>query len=375
MGGRGTPIAIRHLKRAALEFGKSDLLYVPSAPRDQRVAVIGAGPAGLTAAWDLSLRGYPVTVYEEQEFLGGQIETIPKYHLEGPELDTDLARFRSLDVTFVVGKKAGVDFTPESLLAEGYRAVYVAIGASDPRALGIPGEHLPGVFPALTFLLAANKGPEGLIGRKNRRVVVVGGGDVALDAARSALRFSEGEEVTVVYRRGRKAMPAVPEDVDEGEEEGIRLVLERAPVRILGTGQVEGIVLQRVEPGPPDGSGRPTTVLVPGTEETMPCDTVIVAVGERADLTGFPTELNLSPASHPWPQGKRPEWMSDVEGVFASGGKSVVYAMAAGTKAAEAIDAYLSKKEGRPPSPRPDPFGGTNPPKLPDGYGGPTWQL
>ncbi|MGP8109501.1 MAG: FAD-dependent oxidoreductase [Thermoplasmata archaeon] len=375
MGGRGTPIAIRHLKRAALEFGKSDLLYVASAPRDQRVAIVGGGPAGLAAAWELSLRGYPVTVYEEQKFLGGQIETIPKYHLEGTELDTDLARFRNLDVTFVGGKKAGVDFTPETLLADGYRAVFVAIGASDPRALGIPGEHLPGVFPALPFLLAANKGPDGLIGRKNRRVVVIGGGDVALDAARSALRLSESKDVTVVYRRAKEAMPAGPEEVGEGEGEGLRFVLERAPVRVLGTRQVEGIVLQRVGAGPPDASGRPTTVLIEGTEETLPCDTVIVAVGELADLTGFPKELNLSPVAHPWPQGKRPDWMSDVEGVFAAGGKSVVYAMASGSKTAEAIDAYLSKKAGKAPTPRPDPLGGSKPPRLPEGYGGPTWHL
>ncbi len=316
-----------------------------------------------------------MTVFEQQKFLGGQIETIPKYHMDGPELDTDLARFRNLDVTFVVGKQAGVDFTPESLLAEGYRAVYVAIGASDPRALGIPGEHLPGVFPALPFLLAANKGPDGLLGRKNRRTVVVGGGDVAMDAARTALRMFEGDEVTLVYRRGRQAMPAVLEDVNQGEEEGLRFLLERAPVQILGTRQVEGIVLQRVGAGPPDGAGKPTTVLVPGTEETLPCDTVIVAVGEQADLRGFPQELNLAPSGHPWPQGHRPDWATDVEGVFASGGKSVVYAMAAGTKAAEAIDAYLTKKDGRPPTPRPDPFGGPIPPELPSGYGGPTWHL
>jgi NADPH-dependent glutamate synthase beta subunit-like oxidoreductase len=376
MGGRGAPIAIRHLKRAALEFGRSDLMYVASAPRDQRVAIVGAGPAGLAAAWELALRGYPVTVYEEQKFLGGQIETIPKYHLEGPELDIDLARFRNLDVTFVGGKRAGVDFTPESLLAEGYRAVYIAIGASDPRSLGIPGEHLPGVFPALPFLLAANQGPDGLLGRKNRRVVVIGGGDVALDAARSALRLFETKDVTVVYRRAREAMPAVAEDVDEAESEGVRYVFERAPVRVLGTGQAEGIVVQRVGAGPPDGAGKPTTVLVPGSEETIPCDTVIVAVGETADLAGFPQELNLKPSGHPWPQGVRPDWATDVEGVFASGGKSIVYAMAAGMKAAEAIDEYLAKKAGRSPSPRPDPFGGPNPPpKAPGGYGGPTWHL
>lgn len=375
MGGRGTPIAIRHLKRAALEYGRSDLLYVASAPRKERIAVIGAGPAGLTAAWELALRGYPVTVHEEQPFLGGQVETIPKYHLDGDELRTDLDRFRNLDVTFVTGRKAGRDYTPESLLAEGYRAVYVAIGASDPRALGIPGENLPGVFPALPFLLAVNRGEEGLFGRKNRTVVVVGGGDVALDAARSALRLTSGGPVTVVYRRTREEMPAGTEEVVEGGEEGLRFLFERAPVAIVGDRQVTGITLRSVRAGPPDPHGKATTVEVPGSEETVACDTVLVAVGERADLSGMPEELGLTPSRHAWPEGRTPDWLTDIEGVFASGGRSVVYAMSAGTKAAEAIDAYLARKDGREPVPRPDPLGRGERAPLPSGYGGPTWTL
>jgi len=375
MGGRGTPIAIRHLKRASLDHGHSDLVYVPSAPRSSRVAIIGAGPAGLMAAWELALRGYPVSVFEQEPFLGGQVDTIPKYHLDGTELRRDLDRFRDLDITFVTERRAGRDFTPESLLAEGYRAVYVAIGASDPRALGVPGEHLPGVFPALPFLLAVNRGPDGLFGRKDRAVVVVGGGDVALDAARSALRLTASGTITVVYRRSRDRMPAGVEEVAEGTEEGLKFLFERVPVSIVGDGYVAGIVLRRVTEGPPDASGRPTTVEVPGSEHTIPCDTVLVAVGEKADLTGLPPELGLTPAGHPWPQGKRPGWMTEVEGVFASGGRSVVYAMSAGSRAAEAIDAYLAKKEGRDPTPRPDPFGGASRPGPPPGYGGPTWTL
>ncbi|HEV2429561.1 MAG TPA: FAD-dependent oxidoreductase [Thermoplasmata archaeon] len=375
MGGKGVPIAIRHLKRAALEHGSSDLTYVPSAPRNQRVAVVGAGPAGLMAAWELALRGYPVSVFEMEPFLGGQVDTIPRYHLVGTELDEDLARFKGLDVTFSVGKRAGVDFTPESLLSDGYQAVYVAIGASHPRALGIPGEHLPGVYAALPFLLAVNEGPDGLIGRKGRRVVVLGGGDVAMDAARSALRLAQQGEVTVAYRRGAEEMTAGQEEVVEGTEEGIRFLYHRAPVQILGTGQVEGIVLQTTAPGPPDRSGRPSLVAVAGSEETIACDTVIVAAGEVADVGGFPTEIDFRMSAQGWPEGKHEDWMTDVEGVFASGGKSVVYAMASGTKAAEAIDAYLAKKRGGVPTPRPDPFGGATPAPLPSGYGGPTWHL
>jgi NADPH-dependent glutamate synthase beta subunit-like oxidoreductase len=375
MGGKGVPIAIRHLKRAALELGNANLQYVASAPRHQRVAIIGGGPAGLMAAWELSIRGYSITLFEMEPFLGGQVDTIPKYHLDGNELALDMDRFKNLDCTFVTGKKAGVDFTPESLLQDGYLAVYVAVGASSPRALGIPGEALPGVFSALPFLLAVNEGPEGLLGRKGRKIVVVGGGDVALDAARCGLRLSQKGDVTVVYRKKKGDMSAGDEEVQGGGDEGINFLFERAPVRIVGTGQVEGIVVQATQPGPPDPAGRPTSVVIPGTEETIPCDTVIVAVGEKADLTGFSPEIDFKLTSQGWPEGKREDWMTDVDGVFASGGKSVVFAMASGTKAAEAIDAYICKKKGTAPTPRPGPLGGPPAPKLPAGYGGPTWHL
>lgn len=375
MGAKGTPIAIRHLKRAALELGNGQLMYVPSAPKNQRIAVVGGGPAGIMAAWELCLRGYSVTIYEAQPFMGGQIDTIPKYHLTGDELDWDLARLRNFDLTLVAGKKAGVDFTPESLLKDGYLAVYVAIGASEPRALGIPGEHLPGVFAALPFLLAMNKGPDGLLGRKERQVVVIGGGDVALDAARSGLRIAKDGQVTVVYRKEKQDMPAGVEELSEGSEEGLHFLLQRAPVRIVGTSHVEGIVVQTTGPGPLDAKGRPTVVPVPGTEETIPCDTVIVAAGEKADIRALPQELDFKISPQAWPEGKQPDWMTDVEGVFASGGKSVVYAMAAGTRTAEAIDAYVAKKTGRPRTSRPDPLGRPIAPRLPEGYGGPTWHF
>lgn len=373
MGGRGVPIAIRHLKRAALELGNADLSYVPSAPKRLRVAVIGGGPTGLAAAWDLALRGYGVTVFEAQPSLGGQIDSIPKYHLEGTELGTDLARFRSLDITFTTNARAGPGLTPETLLAEGYAAVLVAIGAFDPRTLGIPGEQLPGVYYALPFLLAMNQGPDGLYGRKNRRVVVIGGGDVALDAARSARRLAQDGQVTVVYRKTAADMPAGPEEREGGALEGISFVYERAPVRIEGDRQVERLIVQATAPGPNDARGRPTSVLLPGTEEVLACDTVIIAAGEKTDVSGLPTELDFSISSHGWPEGKREDWMTDVDGVFAAGGKSVVFAMSAGFRVADAIDRYISSKRGVPPTPRPDPLGGASPPPLPPGYGGPSW--
>ena len=375
MGERGVPIAIRHLKRAALEFGASVEAYRPSAPKHERVAIVGAGPAGLAAAWDLALRGYSVTVFESEEYVGGEIESIPKYHLDGTELSTDLARFSQLDITFRMGRKAGRDFTPEGLLGEGYLAVYVAIGTVDPRRLGLDGEALPGVFLALPFLIATNTGPQGLLGRMGRRVVVIGGGDVAMDAARSSLRLSRKGEVTVIYRRKREEMPAGEEELRGAEEEGVRFLFERTPVRIVGEGHVEGVVVQSVSTGPLDDKGKPTQVVVPGSETTVACDTIIEAVGERADLAGLPTELNLATRVPGGPEGRGDDWMTDVEGIFAGGGRSIVYAMGAGAKVAQAIDAYLARKRGRPPTPRPGPLDGGSPPPLPDGYGGPTWHL
>jgi glutamate synthase (NADPH/NADH) small chain len=161
--------------------------------------------------------------------------------------------------------------------------------------------------------------------------------------------------------------------MEGGELEGVLYLFQKTPVEILGTAQVTGIVVQSTAAGPPDAQGKITFVPLPGTEETIPCDTVIVAVGEKADIAGLPAELNLSLSSHTWPEGKKEDWMTDVEGVFASGGKSVVYAMSAGTRAANAIAAYVAKKKGRPYTPRPDPFGAPAPAPLPVGYGGPSW--
>jgi NADPH-dependent glutamate synthase beta subunit-like oxidoreductase len=372
MGHRGIPIAIRHLKRAALEFGDSQRTYVPSAPRHQRIAVIGAGPAGLMAAWELGLKGYGVTVFEKLKVIGGQAEAIPHYRMPGSELLTDLDRFKDLDVTFVAGQTAGVDFDPKALLDQGYRAVYLAVGASKPGSPGIPGENLSGVIYALDFLLDANEDRFPVLGKQ---IVVVGGGDVAIDSVRSAVRLSAGAHVTMAYRRTKDEAPCGPEEIHEAEPEGIEFKWLLSPVKILGTDHVEGMVFQRMQLAPADASGRRAVVAVPGATETIECDTVIMAIGQVADLTGFPSDLQLKIGTKGWPEGVQPDSMTAVPGVFASGGRSVVHAMAAGTRAAEAIDAFLSKKEGRPASPRPDPFGGSHvPARTPPGYSEPVWR-
>lgn len=365
---KGVPIAIRHLKRAALDYGHSDLAYVPSAPKDQRVAVVGGGPAGMMMAWELGVRGYPVTVFEQEARVGGLMQTIPAYRMTDAEVQVDRQRFRDLDVTWVDGTKVGRDFPVTQLLKDGYQAVFISIGTSLHRTLGIPGEDLPGVLPALEFLKRLNRGEPVTVGKK---IVVVGGGDVAMDSIRSSLRLSHGGSVTLVYRRTKAEMPADPEELHGAEKEGIHFEFLKAPLRAIGTGHVSGLVVQRMELGPPDASGRRTPVPVPGSEETIPCDTLIVAVGQKADLEGFPPELGLRVTSQGWPEGAKPAFGTDVPGVFAAGGRSVVYAMGTASQVAEAIDAYLCQKRGEAPKPRPDAFGGVESFHLPPGYTAP----
>jgi NADPH-dependent glutamate synthase beta subunit-like oxidoreductase len=239
------------------------------------------------------------------------------------------------------------------------------VGTSDHRTLGIPGETLPGVLPALPLLKRINRGERIPMGR---RVVVVGGGDVAMDAVRSAMRLCETRDVTLVYRRSRQEMPADSEEIHGAEEERVKFVFQKAPVRAVGTDRVEGLVVQSVELGPPDAGGRRRPVLVPGSEETIPCDTLIVAVGQRTDLEGFPEALDLRITSQGWPEGQAEGYATAVPGVFAAGGRSVVYAMGAASQAAEAIDRYLAQKRGEVAGPRPDPFGGEETFRLPAGY-------
>ncbi|MGP8136102.1 MAG: hypothetical protein ACLQD8_08320, partial [Thermoplasmata archaeon] len=165
------------------------------------------------------------------------------------------------------------------------------------------------------------------------------------------------------------------EEIRETEPEGVEFRWLLSPQRFLGTNHVTGIVFDKMELGPPDESGRRAIRPIEGATETIECDTVIVAVGEKADLTGFPAELKLTIGTKGWPEGSRPDTMTAVDGVFAAGGRSVVHAMAAGTRAAEGIDAYLARKDGRAPTPRPDPFGeGSAPPWIPKGYSGPVWR-
>ena len=362
---KGVPIAIRHLKRAALDYGKRDLAYVPSAPKGQRVAVVGAGPAGLMAAWELGIRGYAVTVFEREPEVGGLMLTIPAYRMVDDDLRRDLERFRDLDVTFVKESRVGTAIPVEQLLTEGYVGVILAVGTPGHRTLGIPGETLSGVVPALGFLKDIHAGVRVALGRE---IVVLGGGDVAMDSVRTALRTSPGARVTLVYRRDREDMPADAEEVHGAEQERIRFLFRKAPVEIVGHGRVEGLVVRSVQLGPADTGGRRAFTPVVGTEETIPCDTVIIAVGQKAELDGFPEKLELKITSQGWPEGQGTGHATAISGVFAVGGKSVVYAMGAAIEAVSELERYLAAQRGATPAPRPDPFGGEQAFHLPPGY-------
>ncbi len=365
---KGVPIAIRHLKRAALDHGPQDLAYVPSAPKGQRVAIVGAGPAGMMAAFELGVRGYAVTVFEEEARYGGLMQTIPAYRMTDRDVEVDRARYRDLDVTWVPGRRVASPRGVRELLEEGYQAVFLAVGTPRHRTLGVPGEDLPGVLPALPLLRAVNSGERPPIGA---RVVVVGGGDVAMDAVRTSLRLCRGRDVTLVYRRGREEMPADPEEVHGAESEGIRFLFQKAPVRVVGRTSVEGLEVRSVELGPPDAGGRRVPVPVPGSEMVIPADTVVVAVGQRADLEGIDPALDLHLTGQGWPEGRGERFATAIPGVFAAGGRSVVYAMGSASQAAEAIDAYLCARRGATPAARPNAFGHGEPFHLPAGYTAP----
>ena len=285
------------------------------------------------------------------------MQTIPAYRMTDADVETDRARFRDLDVTWVKGTQ-GRGRLPGRSPSEGRR---IPGGLRFDRYLRPTGPWASrartsrGSLPALDFLKEINRGARRDGGTRRSSSSAEAMSPWTRSARR--LRKSGGGHVTLVYRRGRQEMPADPEEVHGAEQEGIRFLFQKAPLRIVGTDRVEGLVVQSIELGPPEHGGRRSPVPVPGSEETLPCDTVIVAVGQKADLEGFGPDLDLKLTSQGWPEGKGKGFQTGVPGIFAAGGRSVVYAMGTATEAADAIDAYLSGLRGEPTGPRPDPFG------------------
>lgn len=341
-------LAIAYLKRFIADYERKNNPHMPSPvkrSRAEKVAIVGSGPAGLTAAYHLVLRGYGVTVLESAPILGGMLVLgIPPNRLPRDVIEYEINRIKALGVEMKTGVTVGKDISFEELSQQGFKAIFIAVGAYKGLKLRVPGEdEYKGFMDCLTFLRNVNLGDRS---RPGDRVCVIGGGNAAIDAARTALRLG-CRDVNMVYRRSRKEMPANPKEIEEAEAEGVRIHYLASPVRILGeNGQVVGMECIRNRLGEPDSSGRRSPVPIEGSEFTVEADTIIPAISQQPDLSFLPKD-------HGFNISKWNTFIIDPEtlqtnkpGIFAGGDcvtgpATVIEAIAAGKKAAEIIDRYL----------------------------------
>lgn len=358
---KGEPVAIGRLERWLGDYDLAceiDARCVPQVaePTGFRCAVVGSGPAGLACAGELARRGHAVSILESLHAPGGVLTYgIPEFrlpmHIVEAEIDSLVQMGVELECDVVVGASVTVD---ELLAEEGFDAVFIGSGAGLPVFMGIEGESLNGVYSANEFLTRVNLMRAHEFPKtdtpvwRGRKVAVVGGGNVAMDAARTALRLG-ADEVFLVYRRTEDEMPARHEEVHHAREEGVEFKMLCSPVEIVGhDGFVTGITASRMELGKPDSSGRRAPVCVVGSEFTIECDTVIMAVGTRANplLASAAPDLELSSRGYIL-TGE--DGATSKPGVFAggdivTGAATVILAMGAGKKAAEAMDRWLRER-------------------------------
>jgi len=354
LGKKGDPLAIGKLERFVADWeAKEGGLEVP-APSERTglaAAVVGSGPAGLTAAAELAKLGHSVAVFEALHVAGGVLTYgIPEFRLPQWVVDREVGMLERMGVEitldFVVGRTATV-----ADLLQKYRSVFVSIGAGLPTFMGIPGENLNGVYSANEFLTRSNlmlarSFPEyDTPVKRGGRVVVVGGGNVAMDSARTALRM--GAEVDIVYRRSRVEMPARVEEVNHGEEEGIVFQMLTNPVEVLGKdGAVTGMVCQRMELGEPDESGRRRPVPIEGDYFELGCDVMVMAIGTRANPLLPSTTEGLKLNRRGYIEVDAETFATNLPGVYAggdivTGSATVIEAMGAGKVAAAAMDTWM----------------------------------
>ena len=359
------PVAIGHLERFVADYlcTRESTGPLPAGsrgaePGKEKVAVVGSGPGGLTAAADLTRLGYQVTVFEALHLPGGVLAYgIPEFRLPRTILQSEINFIRALGVeiktNFIVGKTASLD----DLRQAGYAAFFLGTGAGLPSFLNIPGENLLGVFSANEYLTRVNlmKGfrfPEfDTPVPRARQVAVIGGGNVAMDAVRTALRLGASRAI-IYYRRSRAEMPARVEEIKHAEEEGIEFNFLTVPVRFLGNerGELRGMVLQRLALGEPDASGRPRPVPIPNSEFEVEVDLAVVAIGQSPNpllIRQLPLRLGR------WGNVEvdYQTMATSLEGIYAGGdavrgGATVILAMGDGRNAARSIDFYLRKKRG-----------------------------
>ncbi len=391
------PISIRALKRFLTErYGpesRNPLDVFPDKPgitRAEKVAIIGSGPAGLSAAHDLALLGYPVTVFEASQVPGGMLHLgIPEYRLPRDVLQAQVREILDLGPELRLNARLGRDFTLADLRQQGYKAILLALGLHRSRDLSVPGNELDGVVKGIDFLLNVNLGYRFSIGK---RTVVIGGGNVALDVARSALRqqqrmtlealstsllpesLTESElsvamkelmdvaraalrmgarEVHLVCLESREEMPAFAEEIEEGLREGLRIHPSLGPVRFVGAqGKVTGVETIRCR-SVFDAQHRFNPSFEPGTESVLPCDTVILAIGQTSDLTFLTPEDGIETTRQGTVKINPETLMTMAPGIFAAGDiafgpRLIISAVADGKKAAEGIDRYLRGAEWQP---------------------------
>ena len=357
-GIKGEPVGIGRLERFVADWHNKNVCEAPRkpTPNGHKVAVIGSGPSGLTCAGDLAKKGYAVTVFEALHTAGGVlVYGIPEFRLPKDIVQKEIDGLKALGVDVQTNMVIGRVLSIDELLEQGYEAVFIGSGAGLPRFMNIPGENLKGVYSANEFLTRVNLmkayQPDSDTPIEHaKRVAVVGGGNVAMDAARCAKRLG-AEEVFIVYRRSEKELPARAEEVEHAKEEGIVFHLLNNPTQILGdeNGNVKGMECIRMELGEPDASGRRRPVEVPGSEFTLDVDCVIMAIGTSPNPLIKSTTQGLETQKWGGIIVNEETGLTSREGVYAggdavTGAATVILAMGAGKTAATAIDEYIQSK-------------------------------